>query len=259
MTVSSLWSHEVGMLFGSVTISTVGEELKISRIEKRDVPRLARALSAVDTAESQVSNITAERGPVRERRDAISQLERLATLRDRGALSEGEFEQKKKIILDKVQIKHDARLRELEGMGVAEPSRATAAKGSTIKKGARSFEKLIVLVLLLAAGVFWYRANALGAALLVVASLFFLPLVTGMLREKLYPLVAISGRAVGVLLALTVIFISSSEQRAAINDGIQSIADLRLHARARLKDPEAPELEPIQPRIVTPPSEQPAG
>jgi hypothetical protein len=89
-------SHTTGLLFGKIEVATAGGAMRIDMIEKTDVLKVAQIISAL------VNKLPKAR-PAEQQScdgsDVVSQLERLAVLKNQGMLTAEEFrEQKAKII-----------------------------------------------------------------------------------------------------------------------------------------------------------------
>jgi hypothetical protein len=89
-------SHKIGLLFGKIDIHTSGGHQEIDQLPKTEVKNLANVLSDL---------VAAARTPAAQQptsgtgNDVVSQLERLAVLKEKGILSEAEFaDQKRKIL-----------------------------------------------------------------------------------------------------------------------------------------------------------------
>ena len=89
-------SHKTGLIFGKIEISTAGGTKTIGTIQKRDVPKVAQIISGL-----MHKSKDAEKAPssVAGKDDIVSQLERLADLKERGILTEEEFNQQKAKLL----------------------------------------------------------------------------------------------------------------------------------------------------------------
>lgn len=89
-------SHSTGMVFGEILIDTGGQVKKIDNVMKTAVPKIAGLISDLvhNRAGRNQSSITQQGTP-----DAIALLERLAAMKEKGLLSEEEFESEKKKIL----------------------------------------------------------------------------------------------------------------------------------------------------------------
>lgn len=89
-------SYETGMLMGKLVVQVGSVEHTITQVPKKAVATFAeRVRQAVDDA----SNAKSPTHPASADDDVVSRLERLASLRDRGVLSDEEFaDQKAKIL-----------------------------------------------------------------------------------------------------------------------------------------------------------------
>ncbi len=88
-------SHKTGLMFGDIEIYTAGGKKKIETISKRDVPKVAAILSDL------IKQVHYNRNPSQpsQQPDIVSQLEKLAELKEKGILTEEEFlAQKAKIL-----------------------------------------------------------------------------------------------------------------------------------------------------------------
>lgn len=89
--------HKTGMIFGKITIREAGTEMTISNIYKETV---APFVESVNTAIEELKNSSnVEAAAKNEHLDVASQLGKLADLRDRGVLTEEEFQGQKKKLL----------------------------------------------------------------------------------------------------------------------------------------------------------------
>ena len=90
-------SYETGMLMGKLVVQVGSVEHTISQVPKKAVANFAeRARSAIDRLSSSASSAPSAAAADN---DVVSRLERLASLRDRGVLTDEEFaEQKAKIL-----------------------------------------------------------------------------------------------------------------------------------------------------------------
>lgn len=99
--VSSI-QYQTGMVFGKITIFTSGNKADIDQIDKKQAKDFAEyvrnRISNYETKEAPVDS-TVSTTPVQSGEDFISQLERLATLKEKGILSEEEFQSQKQRIL----------------------------------------------------------------------------------------------------------------------------------------------------------------
>lgn len=89
-------THKTGLLFGEILIDTGGETKKVQNMLKADAPKLAALISDQVHAVGQ--------GPAGSARpaggDVADQIERLAALRDKGLLTDAEFQEQKRKILN---------------------------------------------------------------------------------------------------------------------------------------------------------------
>ena len=90
-------SHKTGFLMGEVLVDTGGETKKIEHIVKADVLKFAAALSELIRART--ASIMPEATPAAGGNDVVSQLERLAALKEKGILTDEEFAAQKAKIL----------------------------------------------------------------------------------------------------------------------------------------------------------------
>ncbi len=88
-------THHVGLVLGKIEVASSGTIKVIEAIKKEDVGRVAYVISELVSMSSQTS--FAERDEPKD--DSISQLERLAKLKEQGIINEDEFIQQKKKIL----------------------------------------------------------------------------------------------------------------------------------------------------------------
>ncbi|MBK5275741.1 MAG: PH domain-containing protein [Desulfuromonadales bacterium] len=89
-------SHSTGLLYGNIEISTAGGMKSIRNIMKSDVPKVAHIISdLIDPTKKSAVHDTS----INPDADFISQLERLAKLKDSGILTDDEFIQQKAKIL----------------------------------------------------------------------------------------------------------------------------------------------------------------
>ncbi|MDL2270026.1 SHOCT domain-containing protein, partial [Desulfosarcina sp. OttesenSCG-928-G17] len=89
-------SHSTGLIFGTLLVDTGGQVKKMEHVMKEDAPKIAALLSGLlhDSNKSQENTPIPASGS-----DAVSQLERLAALKEKGILTEEEFAQQKTKIL----------------------------------------------------------------------------------------------------------------------------------------------------------------
>lgn len=91
---------ETGLLFGQINIASGGGDHLIDYIWKRDVPKLAAAISqAVQSFKLPVDQRSQRRERESEANDPVSQLERLGLLKAQGVITDAEFKKQKKKIL----------------------------------------------------------------------------------------------------------------------------------------------------------------
>ena len=88
-------SHKTGLMFGEIEVDTAGGKKKIEQISKKDVPKVAAIISDLlkqihSTSSSPVSNSMT---------DIATQLEKLADLKEKGILTEEEFQEQKAKLL----------------------------------------------------------------------------------------------------------------------------------------------------------------
>ena len=89
--------HKIGMFFGKITIRDAATEITIEQIQKTAVaPFLETVNTAIEVLKNS-SNVAASAG--NEHLDVASQLGKLADLRDKGVLTEEEFQGQKKKLL----------------------------------------------------------------------------------------------------------------------------------------------------------------
>lgn len=90
---------KTGMLLGEITISTSGQNYTISNVFKKAVIPFT---NLVNDTKDKIKNVVAPSSDSRltePQNDVVGQLERLASLKERGILSEAEFTQQKTKIL----------------------------------------------------------------------------------------------------------------------------------------------------------------
>ncbi|RKY81898.1 hypothetical protein DRP98_09690 [candidate division KSB1 bacterium] len=80
-------SYKTGLMFGEIEVDTAGSKKKIDTISKKDVPKVAKIIS--DLLKQIHSNANATQAS--SQLDVISQLEKLAELKEKGILTEEEF------------------------------------------------------------------------------------------------------------------------------------------------------------------------
>ncbi|MBA2466858.1 MAG: PH domain-containing protein [Sphingomonas sp.] len=94
--------YEVGWLFGDITIFASGNRAEIKQLAKDQArpfaEKVRNMISGGQFAPRQGGNPVVESAP----EDLVSQLERLAKLRDQGILTEAEFAQQKALILERM-------------------------------------------------------------------------------------------------------------------------------------------------------------
>ena len=89
--------HKIGMIFGKITIRDAASGITIEQIQKTAVaPFLETVNTAIEVLKNS-SNVAASAG--NEHLDVASQLGKLADLRDKGVLTEEEFQGQKKKLL----------------------------------------------------------------------------------------------------------------------------------------------------------------
>lgn len=91
-------SHKTGLVFGKIEVSTAGGTKLIDMIEKKDVPKVAQIISNLVNM-PQVVQPAPQQSHGKD--DIVSQLERLAALKNQGILTEEEFREQKTKILSK--------------------------------------------------------------------------------------------------------------------------------------------------------------
>ncbi len=86
-------SHKLGIIFGSIEIQTAGGKKLIEDIDKKDVAKVASTISRLlrNLKESNNSSVPGV--------DVVSQLEKLAKLKEKGILTEEEFQREKRKLL----------------------------------------------------------------------------------------------------------------------------------------------------------------
>lgn len=89
-------THKTGLMFGEILIDTGGDTKKVQNMMKADAPKLAGLIS--DLVHRANQGFEAQRRPSGE--DTVSKLERLATLREKGILTDAEFQAEKTKILN---------------------------------------------------------------------------------------------------------------------------------------------------------------
>jgi len=89
-------SHKTGLMFGEIEVDTAGGKKKIETISKKDVPKVAKIISDLIKELNNKSNST---NNTDKQLDIVSQLEKLAELKEKGILTEEEFiAQKNKLL-----------------------------------------------------------------------------------------------------------------------------------------------------------------
>lgn len=94
--VSSI-SHKTGFLFGEIEVATSSGSRKIAKLAKRDSLKISSIISGLVHG-------TTGRDPAPPRNDLASQLEKLAGLRDKGALTDDEFRLSKAKLLGSSEL-----------------------------------------------------------------------------------------------------------------------------------------------------------
>lgn len=89
-------SHKTGLLFGKIEVSSAGGTKVISQIQKKDVAKVAQIISDLVNSPKETQTPSAQAGA---KEDIVSQLERLANLKNQGILTEEEFNQQKAKLL----------------------------------------------------------------------------------------------------------------------------------------------------------------
>lgn len=87
---------KTGVLLGEISISTSGQNYTIKNVQKGTVVPFTNLINATRNALDEKPQATETRAPT----DIVSQLERLAMLKDKGILSDEEFKQQKQRILN---------------------------------------------------------------------------------------------------------------------------------------------------------------
>jgi hypothetical protein len=90
-------SYKSELFYGNIEVSTAGGKKLISRITKKDVQKVAQIISDLINKSREHAQETTDGT----QSDVVSQLERLASLKQRGILSNEEFAQQKAKILGK--------------------------------------------------------------------------------------------------------------------------------------------------------------
>lgn len=91
--------YKTGLLMGEITIFASGNKADISQIEKKRTRNFAEYVRARITASKEHASMPLL--PLKEKEDVIIQLERLARLKEQGILTEEEFMEQKRKILEK--------------------------------------------------------------------------------------------------------------------------------------------------------------
>ncbi len=89
---------DTGMIMGKITLYVAGNKAEISQIEKKQVRTFCDYVRAKIGSQQHASTIPAPAAATQEN-DIISQLEKLGILKEKGILTEAEFETKKKELL----------------------------------------------------------------------------------------------------------------------------------------------------------------
>ena len=89
--------HKIGMLFGKITIWDGASQITIDNVNNKSVPPFLEAVNTAIEALKNKANAPAPAG--NEQVDVASQLGKLADLRDKGVLTEEEFQGQKKKLL----------------------------------------------------------------------------------------------------------------------------------------------------------------
>jgi len=91
-------SHNTGLMFGKIEVSTAGGTKLIDMIKKKDVPKVAQIISDLVNRPREAQSAPQQYHDGKH--DIVSKLERLAALKNQGILTEDEFkEQKAKMLL----------------------------------------------------------------------------------------------------------------------------------------------------------------
>jgi hypothetical protein len=88
-------SHKIGLFMGIIEISSSGGKKIIENIRKRDVAQVAKIISGLIENNTKFTN-----HEVSTLTDIVSQLERLAALKEKGILTEKEFQSQKVKLLN---------------------------------------------------------------------------------------------------------------------------------------------------------------
>lgn len=93
-------SHKSGLLMGELLIDTAGQIKKLDNMMKKDAVKLAAVISSLLHGQGSVPAAQpAPAAPAPAADDVVSQLERLAALKEKGILTDEEFAQQKAKIL----------------------------------------------------------------------------------------------------------------------------------------------------------------
>ncbi len=90
-------SYKTGLMFGAIEIDTAGGKKTIDTIDKKDVTKVAAIIS--DLLKNIHTDAKTGESKQAQQTDIISQLERLAELKEKGILTEEEFQAQKAKIL----------------------------------------------------------------------------------------------------------------------------------------------------------------
>lgn len=93
-------SFKTKMMFGSIEIDASGTHKKIEQISKKDVAKVAKILSSLVAEKS--GHLTQIQMAASAEETAIDKLERLGKLKDQGILTQEEFDQQKKRLLEMI-------------------------------------------------------------------------------------------------------------------------------------------------------------
>ena len=88
-------SYKTGLMFGTLEVNTAGGTKRIEDISKKDVPKVAAIISELLRNLQSGSSQTQQQNKI----DVVSQLERLAELKEKGILTEEEFQEQKAKLL----------------------------------------------------------------------------------------------------------------------------------------------------------------
>ena len=92
-------SYQTGLLFGSIEIWHGGARMLIENCDKKTVKPFVEAVNAAMTAIKKGQGNTPQNPVTSSSDDVVSQLERLASLMEKGILSQEEFQAQKKKLL----------------------------------------------------------------------------------------------------------------------------------------------------------------